>query len=193
MRILLLSQFFGPDSAASGQLLGDAAHAAAEAGHEVRVICGRSDYTDGQADYREKVPCDASTTTIPTPSSSSAAPVKVTRVGIGAFSHGKPVKLLSFAMFFARAAWNAKNRPRPDLVLTLPVPPGLVWIGWLLQRVWGCRHVVLQMDVYPDIAVALGMPVLGWFGLFLDYPLRRAGAVIALGDCMKQLLLRHGI
>jgi glycosyltransferase involved in cell wall biosynthesis len=49
------------------------------------------------------------------------------------------------------------------------------------------------MDVYPDIAVALGMALPGWLGGVLDYPRRRADAVIALGDCMKARLLRHEI
>jgi glycosyltransferase involved in cell wall biosynthesis len=49
------------------------------------------------------------------------------------------------------------------------------------------------MDVYPDIAVALGMPAIGRLGWFLDYPRRRADAVIALGDCMEERLLRRGI
>jgi len=75
----------------------------------------------------------------------------------------------------------------------MTAPPGLAWIGWLLQRVRGCRHVVWEMDVYPDIAVALGMPLPGWLGGVLDYPRRRADAVIALGDCMKGRLLLHRI
>jgi glycosyltransferase involved in cell wall biosynthesis len=49
------------------------------------------------------------------------------------------------------------------------------------------------MDVYPDIAVALGMPLPGCLGELLDYPRRRADVVIALGDCMKARLLRHRI
>jgi glycosyltransferase involved in cell wall biosynthesis len=49
------------------------------------------------------------------------------------------------------------------------------------------------MDVYPDIAVALGMPFVGWLGGLLDYPRRRADVVIALGDCMKARLVRHQI
>jgi glycosyltransferase involved in cell wall biosynthesis len=79
------------------------------------------------------------------------------------------------------------------VVLTLTAPPGLAWIGWLLQRVRESRHVTWEMDVYPDIAVALGMPAFGWLGGLLDYPRRRADAVIALGDCMKALLIRHRI
>ena len=193
MRILLLSQFFGPDSAASGQLLGDVARAAAEAGHEVRVICGRSDYAGAEAGFAEKIQDERSTPAWPSRGGQSDALVEVARAGTSAFSHTKAKKLLSFSTFFVGAAWKAQRRPRPDIVLTLPVPPGLAWVGWLLKKTYGCRHIVWVMDVYPDIAVALDMHVLGWFRWFLDYPLRKADAVIALGDCMKERLLRHGI
>ena len=46
MRILLLNQFFYPDSAATSQLLTDLARGLAAEGHSVRVICGRSSLRD---------------------------------------------------------------------------------------------------------------------------------------------------
>jgi len=46
MRILLLNQFFYPDSAATSQLLTDLARRLAAEGHSVRVICGRSSYAE---------------------------------------------------------------------------------------------------------------------------------------------------
>ena len=46
MRILLLNQFFYPDSAATSQLLTDLARGLASEGHSVRVICGRSFYAE---------------------------------------------------------------------------------------------------------------------------------------------------
>jgi len=46
MRILLLNQFFYPDSAATSQLLTDLARCLAAQGHSVRVICGNSSLRD---------------------------------------------------------------------------------------------------------------------------------------------------
>jgi hypothetical protein len=46
MRILLLNQFFYPDSAGTGQPLTDLARCLAVEGHSVRVICGRSSLRD---------------------------------------------------------------------------------------------------------------------------------------------------
>jgi glycosyltransferase involved in cell wall biosynthesis len=44
MKILLLNQFFWPDSAPTAQLLGDVARDFAEQGHQVTVICGSGSY-----------------------------------------------------------------------------------------------------------------------------------------------------
>ena len=192
-QVLVISQFFGPNTAAVGQFLADAVGAAADGGHRVRVICGGSEYStleagDGgsishgsteKASFEDGKPADAA--------------IEVSRVRNLTFSHNRAKKLLSYATFYAGATWMALTGPRPDTVLTLTAPPGLAWIGWLMQRIRGSRHVVWEMDVYPDIAVALGMPVVGRLGGLLDYPRRRAVAVIALGDCMKARLLRHNI
>ncbi|MDP2996690.1 MAG: glycosyltransferase family 4 protein [Bryobacterales bacterium] len=176
-----------------GQFLADAARGAAEAGHGVRVICGRSDYVDCEVGYGDSIRDGFSRTARSDAGKPSHAAVEVSRVGNLAFSHSRARKLLSYATFYAGAVWRALSGPRPDVVLTLTAPPGLAWIGWLLKRVCRCRHVTWEMDVYPDIAVALGMATPGWLGWFLDYPRRRADAVIALGDCMKDRLLRRGI
>ena len=49
MRILLVNQFFVPDTAATGQLLFDVARACADAGHDIHVICSRGTYAGGQS------------------------------------------------------------------------------------------------------------------------------------------------
>ena len=110
-----------------------------------------------------------------------ALDVDVEYVGNLAFSHNTARRLLSYFTFYAGAVWKALSGPKPDVVLTLTAPPGLAWIGWLLKRLCKCRHVTWEMDVYPDLAVVLGMPAIGRLGRLLDYPRRRADAVIALG------------
>ena len=192
-QILVISQFFGPDSSAVGQLLAEAAEELSRAGHKISVICGSSDYVardagQGANNGRGNAPAAHLNSSQPRPGIIQVNPVKNL-----AFSHSKVKKLLSYATFYAGATWKALKAPRPEVVVTLTAPPGLAWIGWLMQRVRGCRHVAWEMDVYPDIAMALDMPLIGWLGGLLDYPRRRADVVIALGECMKARLLRHRI
>jgi glycosyltransferase involved in cell wall biosynthesis len=49
------------------------------------------------------------------------------------------------------------------------------------------------MDLYPDIAIALDIPIAAWTSRILDFPRQRADTIIALGDCMKTRLLQHRI
>jgi hypothetical protein len=49
MRVLLLNQFFWPDTAPTGQLLTDLARYLAEQGHEVTAICDASNYGEHDA------------------------------------------------------------------------------------------------------------------------------------------------
>jgi glycosyltransferase involved in cell wall biosynthesis len=193
MKILIVSQFFGADTAAVGQFLADAANGASMTGHRVLVVCGDNRYGAGEPDKDGATGGSSFKTAGFDGDQQGHGALEVSRVRNLSFSHNKAKKLLSYATFYAGATWKALIGPAPDVVLTLTAPPGLAWIGWLMQRVRGCRHVVWEMDVYPDIAVALGVPFAGCLAGLLDYPRRRADAVIALGDCMRDRLLRHQI
>ena len=190
-RIIVISQFFGRDQSAVGQFLADFADGAAAAGHDVSVICGADDYAAGDvaargSDQRENLDSAAESRT-------GGSVIRIARVRTAAFSQSKMRKLVSYATFYAGAVWRALSISGPDVVVTLTAPPGLAWIGWLVQRVRGCRHVAWEMDLYPDIAIALDIPVAAWTSRILDYPRRRADTIIAPGDCMKARLLQHRI
>lgn len=189
--MIVVSQFFGPDQSSVGQFLADLANGAAAAGHDVRVICGASDYDSLQTSAaspsrtREREASIAPATRYGT--------ITVIKVKTASFSQSKARKLLSYATFYAGALWRALWIRKPDVVLTLTAPPGLAWIGWLVQQIRGCRHVVWEMDVYPDVAIALDIPVAAWTSRMLDFPRRRANTIIALGPCMRARLLQHRI
>ncbi len=189
-RIIVVSQFFGPDQSAVGQFLHDVVDGAAAAGHDVRVICGTADY----ASPEDTAAADRRGSIEPIPEHPKGnGSIRVVKIRTAIFSQSKTKKLLSYSTFYAGALWRALWIQKPDVILTLTAPPGLAWIGWLVQQIRGCRHVAWEMDVYPDVAIALGIPVAGWTSRMLDFPRRRADRVIALGPCMKARLLQHSI
>jgi len=178
MRILLLNQFFYPDSAATSQFLTDLARHLAAGGHPVRVICGRSSYAD--------------------PDSMPPPPVHIVRTPDLPFKRGLLARILSYASFFSGALFHGLLGPKPDLVLTLTTPPALSVIGALLKTARGARHFIWEMDVYPDIAVDLDvLHPRSWLtrsmGAALDASRRRADGIIALGECMRDRLISHGV
>lgn len=180
MRILLLNQFFWPDSAATSQLLTDLARSLAADGHDVVAICsGRAGYT--------------------IPAGSLDAPsVRIHRVKGLAFSRGPIGRILSYLSFYIAASARALLVPRPDVVLALTTPPLISLLGRVLKLFRGCRFYIWEMDVYPDVATDLNYFKAGGaidriVGILADHARKQADGVIALGECMKDRLMRRSI
>ena len=84
------------------------------------------------------------------------------------------------------------------MVLTLTTPPLLSLTGTLAKLLRGSRHIIWEMDVYPDIAVALGVIAPGGLldrtvGGLADFSRRHADKIIVLGSCMSKRLANRGI
>jgi colanic acid biosynthesis glycosyl transferase WcaI len=178
MRILLLNQFFWPDSAATSQLLTDLARGLAERGHEMYAISADGGYNLA--------------------STCSPPAVTICRVKTSRFSRGRIGRIVSYLSFYFLAAFRAFSLPRPDLVVTLTTPPLLSLLGSTLKAFRGCRHFIWEMDVYPDVAIDLNYfkaggitdHVTGWLA---DFSRHYADGIIALGECMKRRLVDRGV
>jgi len=178
MHILVINQFFWPDTAATGQLLTDVTRGIDLKVHSVTVLCGTPDY--GAVDM------------------DSPPRVKIMRSGGLPFSRGKIGRVVSYASFFAGAAVRGILGPKPALVLTLTTPPLISLLGTLLKSMRGSRHFIWEMDLYPDIAVDLNVMkprsvVTRLVGTLADFSRKRADGIIALGDDMKARLVARGI
>jgi colanic acid biosynthesis glycosyl transferase WcaI len=178
MKILLLNQFFWPDLAATSQLLTDLARHLADGGNEVTVICARGSYGGDDA--------------------TNAPPVRIIRLPGMAFGRSPLTRMLSYGSFFGMAGLCGFCIPKPDLVISLTTPPLLSVLGLLLQKCRGVRHYIWEMDVYPDVAVDVGVlqkgsPITRVIGAIADYGRKQAEGVIALGECMRERLIARGI
>ena len=176
MRILLINQFFWPDSAATSQLLTDVARELTIQGHQVDVICGGTYAATGQQ---------------------NAPAVSIHRIKGLRFTRGTIGRISSYLTFYIGAAWRALTMPRSDVVLTLTTPPLLSLIGAAVHRLRGARFYIWEMDMYPDVAVDLGYIRSGsllhkLIGGLADWSRRQADGIVALGDCMRtRLISRH--
>ena len=183
MRILLLNQFYPPDVAATGQLLGDVAGALAQRGHEVHVLCSRGAYAGGPV---ERGP--------------DAAPEGVTVHRVAACGFGRrnlPGRIADYVSFYVLAMWRAIAVGRMDVCLCLTTPPFIGLVGLVLRLLRGTRVVLWSMDLYPQVAIAYGYikprcplgKLMAWLSRRLY---RRASKVIALGEVMAQRLAAAG-
>ncbi len=147
-------------------------------GHDVTAICGSGGY--GLTDATER------------------PPVTIRRGRPLPFSRLPFLRIASYATFLCGAAIRSICGRAPDVVLTLTTPPLLGLVGALTRHVRGARHFIWEMDVYPDIAEDLRVLRPDSFasrliGAIADYVRRNANGVIALGDDMKERLVRRGV
>ncbi|MBZ5618120.1 MAG: glycosyltransferase family 4 protein [Acidobacteriia bacterium] len=178
MNILLLNQYFYPDSAATSQFLTDLARSLAVEGHSVRTICGRSSYAEANC--------------------LQPLPVEIVRTPVLPFTHSLLSRAFSYMSFLSGALCRGVLGPTPDLIVTLTTPPALGVIGCWIKAVTGARHYIWEMDVYPDVAIDLEvLRARSWFtralGSSFDKSRRRADGIIALGECMRTRLMRRGV
>ena len=182
MNVILMNQFFWPDSAPTARLLTDLANHLAERGWSVTVFCGSGTYAKIG---REQHPDMASN-------------IKVFRCPTFPFARNLPVRLLSYATFLAGSIVIGLLGPRPDLVITLTTPPLLGIVGTILKRFTGARHFSWEMDLYPEVGIDLGVfdphsRLIRELVKVAALIRRRADGILALGPCMRQRLIDSGV
>lgn len=183
--ILLLNQFYPPDAAPTGRLAADLVRRLVAQGHRVTVVCGRSRYE----------PAKAALAVEP-----EAHPlVRIIRLPNLPFARNALARLLSYFSCFAGAMLYCLCARRPTVVLTLTTPPLLLpLVGTLLKKLRGGRHYIWEMDFYPDVMTDAGALQAGsWLARVLtaigDYSHRQADGVVALGPCVRERLISHGL
>jgi glycosyltransferase involved in cell wall biosynthesis len=179
MRITLLNQFFWPDTVATSQVLTDLARPLAQK-HKVTAICGGRSAGTASSSLR------------------SGPEVTVVRTRNICFSHSLPARLASYVAYIVGAIWQGLRLPGPDSYVTLTTPPVLHIIGAVLGIIHRARHIIWEMDVYPDIATDIGYFRKNGIidrvaGGLLDWSRRRADVIIVLGDEMKARVVARGI
>jgi glycosyltransferase involved in cell wall biosynthesis len=184
VRVLLLNQTFHPDVAATAQHAHDLAVDLIAKGHQVSVITSRAIYGQrgGSLPKHEKL-----------------EGIDVHRVGGSIFGKGSTLaRLIDFLLFYALATLKLLRLPRHDVVVPFTTPP-LIVLAAVITR-WFKRHRVVYwvMDLYPEVAVAHGMFKPRSLRTRLltaisRWACRRCAAVVALGPCMKQRLIKHGV
>lgn len=178
MKVLLFNQFFPPDGAPTGEQLADVAEALLKEGAEVTVVCSRSRYAEFEG--------------------RPAPAVKIVRVPGLPFGRDTAARLSSYGSYLLAAAWHGWRMARADVVVTMSTPPMLALVGAVIKALRGSRHVMWEMDLYPDVAIALGVirPEAIWtraLKALAQAARRKADAIIVPGECMRRKLLGVGI
>ena len=143
--VKLVTQFFAPDFAATGQLLDELVRQLAKQGMPVEVFTGQPGYADGveEAPQREL-----------------ASNLMIHRSRVSQLWSGRiRGKALNGLLFAIRAFLHLLRHgfEKDKVLLLTTAPPFLPVVGYLISLLFNTPYVVILYDLYPDIAIELGV------------------------------------
>ncbi|MEL6131261.1 MAG: glycosyltransferase family 4 protein, partial [Cyanobacteria bacterium J06628_4] len=182
--VKLVTQFFAPDYAATGQLLDELVRQLARQGMPVEVFTGQPGYAYGEAEA---------------PSREITENLDVRRSRISQlWSNRVRGKALNGLLFAIRAFVHLLRHgfEKDKVLLLTTAPPFLPVIGYLVRLLFNTPYVVILYDLYPDIAVELGVvdyhhPVAKLWRWINQRVWRRAKSLIVLSPSMKERVAGH--
>jgi colanic acid biosynthesis glycosyl transferase WcaI len=176
-RLLVLNQYYWPGPESTAQLLTELCEGLAGS-YDVTVVAGT---TRGAGPGRQM-----------------RGGVEILRVPSTAFSRRRlSARLANYLTYVVLAALRGLGGRRPDIVLCQTDPPFLGAVAYLVARRFGVPLVVVVQDLYPETAAETGKltstPALRALGETVDFYLRRADRVVAVGETMRDRLEARGV
>ena len=184
MHILLLNEYYPPDTSATAKMGVQVAETLAKK-HQVTVVAGRPSY-DPDEYYPYKLL-----------QRRERNGVTVECVGSTAYPrHIMKRRVANYLSYLALAVPRA-IAIQPDVVLAMTDPPIAGLAGALVATLTGRPFVYNIRDMYPDMAVGGDIVRQGAFVRFWErlhrWALRKAARVIVLGDDMRDRIIAKGI
>lgn len=191
---LLLAQVFPPDGVSSAQIMGELAEDLAAGGHRVTVLT-TTPYYNPDAAAAERQPLSRSW--VPFMRRSQLGAVQVWHVLMPRRSRRLPTRVLAWAWYHAMSTLGAVWVPRADVVLACSPPLTIGLSAWIIGLVHRAPFVYIVQELYPDIAVRLGV-LRNRSLLTVLYALersiyRRAARVTTIAPGMRRRLLEKGV
>ena len=184
MHILLLNQYFPPDTSATAQMAAMVVEALAER-HRVTVLAGRPSY-----DPLEHHPYYLLRREV-------RGNIVVERVGSTAYPRVRMRRRVTNYLTYLALAVPRALAIGADVILAMTDPPIAGLAGALVAKLSGRPFVYNIRDLYPDMA--LGGEIVGpsgWIALWEKLhrrALRQATRVIVLGEDMRDRIISKGV
>jgi glycosyltransferase involved in cell wall biosynthesis len=183
-KIIIINRYFHPDMSATSQMASDLAFSLAASGIRVCVVSSRLAYEDTQAQL---------------PKRETARGVDIHRIWTTRFGRmnlaGRAVDYASFYMsaFIALLLLARAN----DIVVAKTDPPLISVVAWIAAGIKRARLVNWLQDMFPEVAVALGVltwnPLVAPLRWLRNLSLRGAVMNVAIGQTMQRRLIDLGI
>ncbi len=180
----IITQFYPPDYAATGQLIQELATQLGEENIRVNVFTGQPGYA-----FRHSK----------APRTEEKQRVKVKRTrATGLLSKKIIGKTLNGLIFSLRAGLHIiRHRNKHDVLLLTTAPPFLFTVGYLANLLFNIPYVCLVYDLYPDVIVELGLispqNAIAKFWNWCNARIwSRAKGIIVLSETMKdRIIIKH--
>ncbi len=189
MRLLLLTQYYPPETGAAPLRAYHFATKLAKRGHEVTVVTGMPNHPSGvkATEYRRRVGARE-----------RQDGVRIVRC----YLYASPNKTFAKRManqisFMVSAFFGGCSAGRCDAILVSSPPLFLGATAWLLGLVKGVPYVLDLRDFWPHAAVELGQlrsrRAISLAKRLERFLYRRAGKLIAVTPGMERLMLENGV
>ncbi len=183
-RVFLVNRYFFPDESATAQIAGDLAFHLAQRGMRITAVASQSRYNDPA---------------FLLPPHERVANVVIDRLATTQFGRAKLAgRALDYVSFYVSAfVYLLRNLQSDDIVICKTDPPMLSVVAGVAARMRGAKLVNWLQDVYPEIALRLGVArlpaiVVSALRAVRNRSLKVAAANIAIGQRMKTYLLSQG-
>ncbi len=184
MHILLLNEYYPPDTSATAKMAAQVAETLA-AKHQVTVVAGRPSYDPSEYypyALLQRRTCNG---------------VTVECVGSTAYPRHQMKRRVSNYLSYLALAVPRALAVNPDVILAMTDPPIAGVAGALVATLAGRPLVYNIRDMYPDMAVGGDIVARGKFVQIWEsmhrWALRKAARVIVLGDDMRDRIIGKGI
>jgi colanic acid biosynthesis glycosyl transferase WcaI len=184
-RVFFLNRYFFPDHCATSQLLSDLAFDLAAAGTDVHVITSQQLYDEPEARL---------------PAQEVIRGVHIHRVSTTRFGRakliGRAVDYLSFYVAARRALLTRIGRD--DVVVAMTDPPLISVTAMQVARRRRARLINWLQDIYPEVALELGIPflrgpILRSILRLRDRCLKSAACNVVVGERMGAIVASRGV
>ncbi|MDP2207348.1 MAG: glycosyltransferase family 4 protein [Bacteroidota bacterium] len=180
IKIQIVSQYFYPDVAATGQLLSELSIELSRLGCKVVVLTAQPSYSGNKKTIATEV----------------VDGVIIYRTWATRFDKNFLLgRITNSLLFFISVFIKLLRQPNDSILMLVSNPPFLPFIGYFFSILKKRKYVWLVNDIYPDIAVQLnylkkgGYFYRGW-NLINKLIYQKASAVVVLSESMRNTLVK---
>jgi len=175
--LMILSQYFYPDLAATGQLLTELAEDLTSYGYHIKVLTAKPSYYKNKEKYLKEEIYQG---------------IDIYRVFATKFNKNMiSGRLFNFLSYFISVSFKLLFSKNEHLLLIVSNPPFLPFLGYLLKKIKNQKYIYLVHDIYPDIAIRLGYlkknSIIAKIWKQIHYRiLKKAEEIVVLGNYMAE-------